>query len=187
MERRYRSVTRIFVRSGAHPARVGGEVPRHSRSGGPAQPTCSGSPRGRTTWARPTTRTTRSGSLAKAKEWGLDAQIETFDVLFPTPKERALEMIEPTRFTAKIAEPAVAVDPTSDAADRAVADLQRLLDRRRRHRAAGLRELRHPGRLRGTGPAGHLGEGRHRDRALRRKSGAASSPRWPASTARWAA
>ena len=26
--------------------------------------------------------------LAKFKEWGLDAQIETFDVLFPTPKER---------------------------------------------------------------------------------------------------
>src|SRR6516165_7973070 len=26
---------------------------------------------------------------AKAKEWGLDAQIEVFDVLFPTPKERA--------------------------------------------------------------------------------------------------
>src|ERR1039457_1352666 len=32
---------------------------------------------------------------SKAKEWGLDAQIETFDVLFPTPKERALEMTEP--------------------------------------------------------------------------------------------
>src|SRR5690349_3957843 len=26
--------------------------------------------------------------LAKIKEWGLDAQIESFDVLFPTPKER---------------------------------------------------------------------------------------------------
>ncbi|MEO8597705.1 MAG: M28 family metallopeptidase [Candidatus Solibacter sp.] len=50
---------------------------------------------------------------AKAREWGLDAQIETFDVLFPTPRERVLEMTEPTRFTAKIAEPAVAADPTS--------------------------------------------------------------------------
>ena len=27
--------------------------------------------------------------LAQFKEWGWDAQIETFDVLFPTPKERA--------------------------------------------------------------------------------------------------
>ncbi|HEY1494239.1 MAG TPA: transferrin receptor-like dimerization domain-containing protein [Candidatus Solibacter sp.] len=54
---------------------------------------------------------------AKAREWGLDAQIEIFDVLFPTPKERALEMTEPTRFTAKIAEPALAVDPTSSQRD----------------------------------------------------------------------
>ncbi len=52
--------------------------------------------------------------LAKFKEWGLDAKIETFDVLFPTPKERALEMVEPTHFTAKIQEPAVSVDPTSN-------------------------------------------------------------------------
>ncbi|MEO8369034.1 MAG: transferrin receptor-like dimerization domain-containing protein [Candidatus Solibacter sp.] len=50
---------------------------------------------------------------AKAKEWGLDAQIETFDVLFPTPKERVLEIVEPARATAKIAEPAVAGDATS--------------------------------------------------------------------------
>ncbi|MCX6627359.1 MAG: M28 family peptidase [Candidatus Solibacter sp.] len=50
---------------------------------------------------------------AKAREWGLDAQIETFDVLFPTPKERALEMTEPTRVVAKIAEPAVSGDATS--------------------------------------------------------------------------
>jgi N-acetylated-alpha-linked acidic dipeptidase len=50
---------------------------------------------------------------AKAKEWGLDAQIEIFDVLFPTPKERALEMTEPTHVVAKIAEPAVAGDATS--------------------------------------------------------------------------
>ncbi len=51
--------------------------------------------------------------LAKLKEFGLDARIESFDVLFPTPKERALEMVEPTHFTAKIQEPTVAGDPTS--------------------------------------------------------------------------
>jgi N-acetylated-alpha-linked acidic dipeptidase len=51
--------------------------------------------------------------LSKFKEWGLDANIETFDVLFPTPKERAVELIEPTKFTAKLAEPSVAGDPTS--------------------------------------------------------------------------
>ena len=105
---------------------------------------------------------------AKAKEWGLDAQIETFDVLFPTPKERALEMIEPTHFTAKLAEPAVAGDPTSAQQSEQLPGLQRLLHRWRRHRAAGLRQLRHPGGLRGTRSPRHLREGRHRDRALRR-------------------
>jgi N-acetylated-alpha-linked acidic dipeptidase len=52
--------------------------------------------------------------LAKFKEWGLNAQIESFDVLFPTPRERAVELMEPTRFTAKLEEPAVSLDPTSD-------------------------------------------------------------------------
>jgi N-acetylated-alpha-linked acidic dipeptidase len=52
--------------------------------------------------------------LAQFKSWGLDAQIETFDVLFPTPKERVLELIEPTKFKAKLQEPAVAADPTSN-------------------------------------------------------------------------
>src|SRR5260370_6160687 len=51
--------------------------------------------------------------LSKFKEWGLDAQIETFDVLFPTPKERSLEMVEPTHVTAKLEEPTVSTDPTS--------------------------------------------------------------------------
>ncbi len=52
--------------------------------------------------------------LSRFKDWGLDAQIETFDVLFPTPKERAVELIEPTRYTARLQEPPVAGDPTSN-------------------------------------------------------------------------
>ena len=55
--------------------------------------------------------------LSKFKEWGLDAEIETFDVLFPTPKERVVELLEPTRYTAKLQEPAVAGDPTSNQQD----------------------------------------------------------------------
>src|SRR5205823_10252303 len=51
--------------------------------------------------------------LAKFKSFGLDARIETFDVLFPTPKERAVELLEPTRFRAKLQEPPVPGDPTS--------------------------------------------------------------------------
>ena len=52
--------------------------------------------------------------LARFKDWGLDAHIERFDVLFPKPKVRVLEMLSPTKFTAKLEEPALAVDPTSN-------------------------------------------------------------------------
>ena len=52
--------------------------------------------------------------LARFKEWGFDAHIETFDVLFPTPKERVLELIGPTQFRAKLQEPALSIDPTSN-------------------------------------------------------------------------
>ena len=49
----------------------------------------------------------------KLKGWGYDAQIETFYVLFPTPKERLLEMTGPTPFKATLAEPALKEDATS--------------------------------------------------------------------------
>ena len=52
--------------------------------------------------------------LSQFKAWGLDAQIETFDVLFPTPKERVVELVEPTHYTAKLQEPPVPQDPTSN-------------------------------------------------------------------------
>ncbi len=51
--------------------------------------------------------------LSKFKEWGFEAKIETFNVLFPTPKVRVLEMLQPTKFQALLLEPAVASDPTS--------------------------------------------------------------------------
>ena len=51
--------------------------------------------------------------LSKFKEWGWDARLETYDVLFPTPKERLVEMVAPSAFTLKLDEPAVAADPTS--------------------------------------------------------------------------
>jgi N-acetylated-alpha-linked acidic dipeptidase len=52
--------------------------------------------------------------VAQLKSFGLDAKIESFDVLFPTPKERLVELVSPTKFRAKLEEPPVAVDPTSD-------------------------------------------------------------------------
>ncbi|MGA9211762.1 transferrin receptor-like dimerization domain-containing protein [Kaistella sp.] len=51
--------------------------------------------------------------LALYKKWGWDAEIETFHVLFPTPKTRVLEMIFPTSYTAILKEPALKEDPTS--------------------------------------------------------------------------
>src|SRR5579863_4865403 len=51
--------------------------------------------------------------LAQYKKWGWDAHIETFDVLFPTPKFRQLELVAPTHFTATLREPPVPGDPTS--------------------------------------------------------------------------
>src|SRR5207248_5530056 len=52
--------------------------------------------------------------LARFKEWGFEAHIENFDVLFPTPKERIVELVAPTKFRAKLQEPALSIDPTSN-------------------------------------------------------------------------
>ncbi|HEU5403252.1 MAG TPA: transferrin receptor-like dimerization domain-containing protein [Terriglobales bacterium] len=52
--------------------------------------------------------------LSQFKQWGFDAHLETYYVLFPTPKERALELVAPTKFTAKLQEPPVPGDPTSN-------------------------------------------------------------------------
>jgi len=51
--------------------------------------------------------------LSLYKKWGWDAQIETFHVLFPTPKTRILEMTSPTSYKAILKEPALKEDATS--------------------------------------------------------------------------
>src|SRR5256885_529539 len=53
--------------------------------------------------------------LAKFHEFRFDAHIETFNVLFPTPKERLVELVEGgPKFTAKLEEPPISGDATSD-------------------------------------------------------------------------
>ncbi|MEP7273250.1 MAG: M28 family metallopeptidase, partial [Acidobacteriota bacterium] len=47
------------------------------------------------------------------RAWGLKSEIEEFDVLFPTPRERVLELTAPEKFQASLKEPAVAADPDS--------------------------------------------------------------------------
>ncbi len=48
------------------------------------------------------------------KSWGYETQIEQFDVLFPTPKTRIVEMTAPEKFTAKLNEPELKEDATSN-------------------------------------------------------------------------
>ena len=47
------------------------------------------------------------------RSWGYDTAIEEFQVLFPTPRKRLVELIAPERFTAKLFEPAIPQDATS--------------------------------------------------------------------------
>ncbi|WP_458072007.1 transferrin receptor-like dimerization domain-containing protein [Rhodanobacter sp. BL-MT-08] len=58
--------------------------------------------------------------LAKFREWGWDAHIETFSVLYPTPKKVALELLGPQPFTAALKEPPIAGDATSNIQDGAL-------------------------------------------------------------------
>jgi N-acetylated-alpha-linked acidic dipeptidase len=51
--------------------------------------------------------------LQQFKSYGWDAHIENFDVLFPTPIERFVELVAPTHFRASLQETPVAGDPTS--------------------------------------------------------------------------
>lgn len=51
------------------------------------------------------------------RTWGWDAQIETFDVLYPTLKQHSLELVAPTRFVASLKEPPIAGDATSSRTD----------------------------------------------------------------------
>ncbi len=51
------------------------------------------------------------------QSWGYETTIERFDVLFPTPKTRVVELLAPERYTAKLAEPALKEDATSGQTD----------------------------------------------------------------------
>jgi N-acetylated-alpha-linked acidic dipeptidase len=51
--------------------------------------------------------------LSQFKSYGWDAHIENFDVLFPTPVDRVVELVAPTHFKASLQETPVTGDPTS--------------------------------------------------------------------------
>ncbi len=51
------------------------------------------------------------------REWGFETAVETYQVLFPIPTLRRLEMVAPTRFTASLEEPTLEEDATSGQKD----------------------------------------------------------------------
>lgn len=50
---------------------------------------------------------------ALLREWGYQVEIAQYDVLFPTPRTRVVELVAPTTFKATLAEPAVKGDAVS--------------------------------------------------------------------------
>jgi N-acetylated-alpha-linked acidic dipeptidase len=51
--------------------------------------------------------------VEQLRGWGWEARLETFRVLYPTPKKLALELVGPSPFQARLNEPAIARDATS--------------------------------------------------------------------------
>ena len=51
--------------------------------------------------------------LHEFRAWGWDASIESFNVLYPTPRHVSLQLIAPSQFTARLREPAIKGDATS--------------------------------------------------------------------------
>jgi N-acetylated-alpha-linked acidic dipeptidase len=80
-------------------AHIGAFIKRYS-----SQPHLAGTPQ---------SKQTAEGILAQLREYGLDAQIEKFEALLPTPKTRVLEMTAPVKLRLKLEEPPVPGDPNS--------------------------------------------------------------------------
>jgi N-acetylated-alpha-linked acidic dipeptidase len=62
----------------------------------------------------PHDKTNAETTLALFKQWGWDAHIEQFDVLYPTPITTTLELVTPEHVTLGGQEPPVPEDPTSN-------------------------------------------------------------------------
>ncbi len=54
--------------------------------------------------------------VERFREWGFEAEVETYHVLFPTPRHRSLTLLEPTRFEASLIEAPAAGDGTTETA-----------------------------------------------------------------------
>ena len=51
------------------------------------------------------------------KSWGYDTKLERYDILFPVPEHRQLQLLEPRQFTASLEERALVEDPSTSVGD----------------------------------------------------------------------
>jgi N-acetylated-alpha-linked acidic dipeptidase len=65
----------------------------------------------------PASRAVAEYALGQFKSFGLEASIETFDVVVPYPTQRVMEVVGPVRYVAKLKEPVIKEDPDSSDAN----------------------------------------------------------------------
>ena len=65
----------------------------------------------------PHNKATADWMVEQFESWGFEARLDEYQVLFPTPKVRELEMLAPTQYTALLREPVLDVDATSGIED----------------------------------------------------------------------
>ena len=61
----------------------------------------------------PHNRETAYWMVEQFESWGFEVRLDEYQVLYPTPRIRELELIEPIRYTAQLREPTLAEDETS--------------------------------------------------------------------------
>ncbi|MEZ4417032.1 MAG: transferrin receptor-like dimerization domain-containing protein [Gemmatimonadota bacterium] len=66
----------------------------------------------------PHNKETAEWMVEQFRSWGWQAELEEFQVLFPMPRTRQLELVAPTRFRARLQEPTLKEDATSNVAGR---------------------------------------------------------------------
>ncbi len=107
--------------------------------------------------------------LAWFKQWGWDAHIETFWVLYPTPVSETLELVGSAKVHRHAAGAADSRRLQRDRDRSRAARLCRLPERRRCHCRTGLRQLRNAGRLQDAPAPGRQRQRQDCHRALRRR------------------
>ena len=107
--------------------------------------------------------------LARFRSGAGSAEIETSTCSSRRRRSACVEMVAPTPVPGRRSRSRrLPATPHRRRSDEQLATYNAYSNRRRRHGAAGVRELRPAGGLRGTRPPRHLGQGRDRHRAVRR-------------------